>query len=140
MGMKRVVHVVTSFVMHDGRILILRRSGMVRTMRHKWAGVSGYIEEGEDALERAYREIEEETGISRRDLRLVSTGREVEVVDEANDTVWIVHPYLFESSSDRVRLDWEHDSYLWIRPEELPCFDTVPMLREALESCLYSAC
>ncbi|MEM0367279.1 MAG: NUDIX pyrophosphatase [Candidatus Nitrosocaldus sp.] len=135
----RKVHVVTSFVMHKDRILILRRSSRVKTMKHKWAGISGYIEHGEDALERAYREIEEETGITRADLRLVSTGRAVEVVDEDNATIWIVHPYLFESSSDEVRLDWEHDSYLWIRPGEISSLDTVPMLKEALESCLYKA-
>ncbi|MEO9364805.1 MULTISPECIES: NUDIX domain-containing protein [Candidatus Nitrosocaldus] len=135
----RRVHVVTSFVMHKGRILILRRSSRVKTMKHKWAGISGYIEQAEDALERAYREIEEETGIPRASLMLISTGREVEVVDEDNDTIWVVHPYLFESSSNDVRLDWEHDSYLWIKPEEISSFDTVPMLKEALESCLYKA-
>ena len=135
----RRVHVVTSFVMHKGRILILRRSSRVKTMKHKWAGISGYIEQAEDALERAYREVEEETGISRASLTLISTGRAVEVVDEDNGTIWVVHPYLFESSRDDVRLDWEHDSYLWIKPEEISSFDTVPMLKEALESCLYKA-
>ncbi|MEM3103242.1 MAG: NUDIX pyrophosphatase [Candidatus Nitrosocaldus sp.] len=135
----RRVHVVTSFVMHKGKILILRRSSRVKTMRHRWAGVSGYIEHDEDTLERAYREIEEETGISRAYLRLVSAGRAVEVVDEDNATIWVVHPYLFESSIDEVRLDWEHDSYLWIKPEEISSFYTVPMLKEALESCLYKA-
>ncbi len=135
----RRVHVVTSFIMHGSKILILRRSSRVKTMKHKWAGVSGYIEDGEDALERAYREIEEETGITRADLRPISAGRVVEVVDEDNSTIWMVHPYLFESSSDKVRLDWEHDSYLWIRPEEISSFDTVPMLKEVLESCLYKA-
>lgn len=135
----RRVHVVTSFLMHKGRILILRRSSRVKTMKYKWAGISGYIEQAEDALERAYREIEEETGISRSSLMLVSSGRAVEVVDEDSDTIWVVHPYLFESSRDDVRLDWEHDSYLWIKPEEISSFDTVPMLKEALESCLYKA-
>ncbi|MEM4284979.1 MAG: NUDIX pyrophosphatase [Candidatus Nitrosocaldus sp.] len=135
----RRVHVVTSFLMHKGRILILRRSMKVKTMKQKWAGISGYIEEGEDGLERAYREIEEETGINRACLRLVSSGRAIEVVDKDNDTIWIVHPYLFESSIDEVRLDWEHDSYLWIKPEEISSFDTVPMLKEALKSCLYKA-
>jgi 8-oxo-dGTP diphosphatase len=134
------VHVVTSFIMHNGRVLILKRSAKVRTMKHKWAGVSGYIEQSEDILERAYKEIEEETGIARRDLILASICPSVRVIDEENSTIWIVHPFLFLLSKTinniDIRLDWEHDEYRWIEPKDLLLYDTVPMLKEALESCL----
>jgi 8-oxo-dGTP pyrophosphatase MutT (NUDIX family) len=135
------VHVVTSFIMHNGRVLILKRSAKVRTMKHKWAGVSGYIEQSEDILERAYKEIEEETGIARRDLILASICPSVRVIDEENSTIWIVHPFLFLLSKNAInnidiRLDWEHDEYRWIEPKDLLLYDTVPMLKEALESCL----
>ncbi len=133
------VHVVTSFIMHEGRVLILRRSGKVRTMKHKWAGISGYVEEEDmgDILKRAYREIEEEVGIEGRHLRLVSECTTVKVVDRENSTIWIVHPFLFLLIDDiSIRLDWEHDEYRWVRPEEIVLYDTVPMLKEALEGCL----
>ncbi len=133
------VHVVTSFIMHEGRVLILKRSGKVRTMKHKWAGISGYVEEGEmdDILKRAYREIEEEVGIASKHLRLVSECTTVKVVDEENSTVWIVHPFLFLLNNDvSIRLDWEHDEYRWVRPEDIELYDTVPMLKEALKGCL----
>ena len=51
------INVVTSFLEHDGKILILRRSDKVRTMKHQWAGVSGYIESNETPLERALKEM-----------------------------------------------------------------------------------
>ncbi len=137
------VHVVTSFIMHNGRVLILKRSAKVRTMRHKWAGVSGYIEQSDDILERAYKEIEEETGIARRDLILVSICPSVRVIDEENSTIWVVHPFLFllskhaiNNNNIDIRLDWEHDEYRWVEPKDLLLYDTVPMLKEALESCL----
>ena len=37
--------VVTCFLMHQGKLLVLRRSAKVRTYQGKWAGVSGYIED-----------------------------------------------------------------------------------------------
>ncbi len=151
------VHVVTSFIMYKGRVLILKRSAKVRTMKHKWAGVSGYIEQGEmndsGILERAYKEIEEETGIAREHLRLVSICPSLRAIDEKNATIWIVHPFLFLLTSCKdegggssnnsncnididIRIDWEHDEYMWIKPEDILLYDTVPMLKEALESCL----
>lgn len=138
MGLNEV-HVVTSFIMHEGRVLILKRSDKVRTMKHKWAGISGYVEEGEmdDILQRAYREIEEEVGIASTHLRLVSECVIVKVVDEENSTIWIVHPFLFLLNDDvSIRLDWEHDEYRWVKPEDIALYDTVPMLKEALEGCL----
>ena len=62
------VDVVTVFLEHDGKILLLRRSQRVRTMKTMWAGISGYIE-NEDPLMRALKEIEEEAGLSNEKIR-----------------------------------------------------------------------
>ncbi len=135
----RYVHVVTSFIMYNSRVLILRRSDRVRSMKGKWAGISGYIEKGEmderGILERAYREIEEETGISRD--RLVLARRCGIVYAYEHDTTWVVHPFLFLLKAPTViRLDWEHDAYEWVESKRLAEYDTVPMLKEALECCM----
>ncbi len=133
--MKRV-NVVTSFLEHDGRILILRRSGKVRTMRGKWAGISGYIEENETITERALKEIQEEVEIESEHLELLNAAEPLEVPDPETDTVWVVHPHLFRTTSTEIRLDWEHDQYRWIRPDDIAEYDTVPMLKETLLRCL----
>lgn len=130
------VRVVTVFLMHDGKVLILRRSTKVRTMQHKWAGISGYVEGDEDTLERVYREIREETGLTNDMVELVRTADPLEVPDKERDTLWIVHPHLFRTSSVDIKLDWEHDEYRWIEPRDIVNYDTVPMLKETLESVL----
>ncbi len=130
------IKVVTIFLMNEDRVLILRRSDNVRTMKYKWAGISGYIEGDEDVLERAYREISEETGLSGNEIELVATAEPLEVPDSERDTLWIVHPHLFKTSKTAVRLDWEHDQYRWIDPIEITNYETVPMLKETLESVL----
>ena len=133
---KKKSRVVTVFLMHEGKVLILRRSDKVRTMKHKWAGISGYIEGNENVLERAYKEICEETGFSSKEIELVKTAEPLEVPDKELDTLWIVHPHLFKTMRTAVKLDWEHDQYRWIEPAEITNHDTVPMLKETLQSVL----
>ena len=56
-------HVVTCFLERGGQIMLLRRSEHVSTYRGKWAGVSGYIEEGSSSSQQAWTEIEEGAGL-----------------------------------------------------------------------------
>jgi 8-oxo-dGTP pyrophosphatase MutT (NUDIX family) len=130
------INVVTSFLEHGDKILILRRSDKVRTMKHKWAGISGYIESNETALERAIKEIKEEVGLSKEDLILAKEAEPLEVKDIEHDILWLVHPYRFKTSNKNIRLDWEHDQYDWIDPEQIKNYDTVLMLKETLFRCL----
>ena len=128
------INVVTVFLEHDRKILLLRRSQKASTMRGLWAGISGYIENN-DALTQALKEIEEETGLSNKKLNLLHVGQPLEVVEFDNpDTVWVVHPYLFHSNTSLIRIDWEHDEVRWINPNEIKSYETVPKLKEALRS------
>ena len=127
-------HVVTCFLMYNDRILILKRSELVRTHKQKWAGVSGYIEAGETAELTAYKEILEETGLSDSEIELIRKGEPIHVQDGAH--VWVVHPFLFKTDTDEITIDWEHTEYRWIPPEELKNFNFVVFLDHALEAVL----
>ncbi len=132
----RNAEVVTCFLLRRGEggdtLLLLRRSHRVSTYQGLWASVSGYLE-SESPLEQAYREIEEEVGLHRSDLRLLAQGKPLVAVDETIDTRWTVHPFLFEVlRPDRVRLDWEHVDSRWVTVEEMGGLETVPGLEEAL--------
>ena len=128
------VDVVTVFLEHDGKILLLRRSQRVRTMKTMWAGISGYIE-NEDPLMRALKEIEEEAGLSNEKIKLLCIGRPLEAIEsEKNpDIFWIGHPYLFRSNTNLIKIDWEHDELRWIKAQEIQNYETVPKLKEALD-------
>jgi len=133
--LQQTVHVVTAFLRHRGALLLLRRSERVGSYRGRWAAVSGYLE-GSDPLEQALREVEEETGIGRGQLRLVAAGEPFTVTDAALGRTWKVHPFLFELDEPAVpRLDWEHAEWRWVRPAELAGLDTVPRLAEGLRAC-----
>ena len=126
-------HVVTSFLQSDQKILILRRSSKVGSYQGKWAGISGYLEEDEDPLQRAKIEMQEELGLSSAQTNLVRSGEPLRTFDEQQDTVWIVHPFLFEVDEQNLRLDWEHTESKWIGPDDLLSHDTVPKLKQAFE-------
>ena len=133
--MVETVHVVTAFLRHDGRILLLRRSERVGSYRGCWAAVSGYLEEPAP-LAQALREIEEETGIPAAAVALVAEGPPLVVDDESLRRRWVVHPFLFDlASPPTVRLDWEHSALRWAHPAELASLPTVPRLADALAAC-----
>lgn len=52
--------------------LILERSCQVGSFQGYWSCIFGYIEEGEDPLKTALREVGEETGIREDSLNLLS--------------------------------------------------------------------
>ena len=129
--------VVTNFLRYKDKILILRRSKTTKTYRGVWAGISGYIEKGDTSPKvRAEKEINEEVGLRKRDLKLVKIGNPLKITEINKNIVWIVHPFLWDVSTDKLELDWEHDEVKWIFPEELANFKTVPQLIETLKKVL----
>ncbi len=109
----------------------MRRSGLVGSFQGKWAGVSGYVETTAD--EQSLIEIREETGLSRKDIKLLKKGRSLEVLDRDKGIKWVVHPYLFRIlERNKVKIDWEHCETRWIVPKDIDSYETVPRLKEAL--------
>ena len=124
-------HVVTCFLEHGGKILILRRSSKVGTYQRSWAGVSGYMETTD--IRQAFTEISEETELYKNDLKLIKKGEPLEVIDRSLNRKWIVHPFLFHvKAPEKIKLDWEHTEVKWIKPRELAKYKTVPGLDKAL--------
>jgi ADP-ribose pyrophosphatase YjhB (NUDIX family) len=131
--------VVTVFLAHADKVLVLKRSHKVGTYRGRWAGVSGYLET-EDPLDQAYTEIAEEVGLDREDVNLAGRGKPLEVIDKERNRAWRVYPFLFiVPEPGKIRLDWENLEMRWILPEEIDSLQTVPALKQALERVLPGA-
>ncbi|MGE5310475.1 MAG: NUDIX domain-containing protein [Nitrospirota bacterium] len=128
--------VITVFLSHAGKVLVVKRSTKVGTYQGKWSGVSGYLERS-DPLDQAYTEIAEEVGLNRDQVTLVRRGAPLEVVDHVRGRAWRIHPFLFTvREPQQIRLDWENTEMRWIHPREISRFDTVPGLAEVLERVL----
>ncbi|CAG8460984.1 22991_t:CDS:2 [Rhizophagus irregularis] len=139
-------HVVTSFLVYTegieensqgDNILLLKRSDKVRTYKNHWAGISGGIEENDSSpLERALKEIQEETSLSHTDITLIRSGKLLTILGKNEQTIWKVYPFLFHINTtiliNKIQINWEHQTYEWIKPTELNNYECVPNLLETL--------
>lgn len=125
--------IVTSFIKDNKKILILKRSKKVKSMKGLWAGISGIIEKDEIPLERAKIEIFEEIGILENKIRLIKSTKEMRINSpQYKNHEWEIFPFLFESKKPNVKLNWENSEFRWIEIEELKNYETVPSLEKIL--------
>ena len=129
----RKTRIVTSFLDHNDKILVLKRSQQVRTMKGLWSGVSGIIENNEAPIKRAKIEIFEEVGIKEQNIKLIKSGSEVFVESpQYKNHQWVISPFLFQTEISDIKLNWENSEFRWIHVNELKEFNTVPSLKKIL--------
>ena len=129
--------IVTSFIKDDEKLLILKRSNKVKTMKGLWAGVSGIIENDEEPLKRAKIEIFEEVGITEEKIKLIKAVEEMKVNSpQYENHEWEIFPFLFETKNPTIKLNWENSEFKWINIDELENYETVPNLQKVLLSLL----
>jgi 8-oxo-dGTP pyrophosphatase MutT (NUDIX family) len=129
----RSTKIVTSFIRDNDKLLILKRSNQVKSMKGLWAGISGIIENDEEPLDRAKIEIFEEVGITEDKITLIKTTEEMRVNSpQYKNHEWEIFPFLFESENPTVKLNWENSDFKWINVEELENYETVPSLQKVL--------
>jgi len=129
--------IVTSFIKDDEKLLILKRSNKVKTMKGLWAGVSGIIENDEEPLKRAKIEIFEEVGIVEGKIKLIKAVEEMKVNSpQYENHEWEIFPFLFETKNPIIKLNWENSEFKWINVNELENYETVPNLQKVLLSLL----
>ncbi|MDF2422108.1 MAG: NUDIX domain-containing protein [Nitrosopumilus sp.] len=129
----RPTKIVTSFIRDNGKLLILKRSDEVKSMKGLWAGISGIIEKNEEPLTRAKIEIFEEVGITEDKINLIKATEEIRIVSpQYKNHEWEIFPFLFEVNNPKITLNWENSDFKWISIEELENYETVPNLQKVL--------
>ncbi|RMW38569.1 MAG: NUDIX domain-containing protein [Nitrosopumilus sp.] len=129
----RSTKIVTSFIKDNEKLLILKRSDEVKTMKGLWAGISGIIEKNEEPLKRAKIEIFEEVGITEDKITLIKSSEEMRINSpQYQNHEWEIFPFLFEAKNPIIKLNWENSDFKWIEVEELKCYETVPSLEKVL--------
>jgi len=125
--------IVTSFIKDNEKLLILKRSDKVKSMKGLWAGISGIIEKNEEPLKRARIEIFEEVGITEDKITLVRSAEEMRINSpQYENHEWEIFPFLFEAKNPIIKLNWENSEFMWINVDELEKYETVPSLQKVL--------
>ena len=135
---KSSTNIVTSFIKDDEKVLILKRSNKVKSMKCLWAGVSGIIEKDDiTPLDRAKTEIFEETGINETEIELLKSIEQIKIESaQYRNHEWNIFPFLFKAKNPKIKLNWENSDYDWIKPNEIKNYETVPELEKILFSLL----
>jgi 8-oxo-dGTP pyrophosphatase MutT (NUDIX family) len=129
----RSTRIVTSFIKNNNKILILKRSDKVRSMKGLWSGVSGIIENTEVPKDRAEIEIYEELGIKKDKIIFLKSAEKIKISSpQYENHEWEVFSYLFETMETKIKLNWENSEFKWIDLDELKNYETVPNLEKIL--------
>ena len=125
--------IVTTFLTNSDKILLLKRSQKVKSMKNLWAGISGIIEGDEEPVKRAKIEVYEEVGIEESNIKLIKEGDVILIESpQYENHQWEVYPFLFSCDNRKVKLNWENSDSKWISVNELNDFTTVPSLDKVL--------
>ena len=132
----RYAPVVNCVVKYRGKILLVKRSRALNFYPALWNGISGFLDDRKGLEEKVFEELEEETGIVKKDIISIKFGSIFHHEDKKKGKVWIVHPVLVEVKTNRVRTDWEAEEYRFVSVAEARRFKLVPGFDKILE-CLF---
>ena len=113
--------VVSSAIIMDGKVLMLKRPDTCHSFPGKWSLVAGRIEPGETPTEAAKREILEET--------MINVGGPDSVIRpfyvREGNVLWKVHGMLFRVSFANPRINEENEAFEWVPIGDICNRDTV---------------
>ena len=104
------------------RVLLLLRPQWIGWGAGQWAFPGGKLEAGETREQAAIRETEEETQLKVRDLK------EVKIPVDNKLTMFYTRDY-----TGVVKIDWEHDDFVWVTRDEIENYDLAPQVLEAYD-------
>ncbi len=109
-----------------GAIIFRREGKLIKFLllyhgRGYWNFPKGKIEKGERSFQTFLREVEEETGISRKEMRVIPGFRITDkyfFLREKRPIFKIVIFYLVETRKHKIDVSEEHEGFGWFLPKE----------------------
>ncbi|MCX7703688.1 MAG: bis(5'-nucleosyl)-tetraphosphatase [Planctomycetota bacterium] len=123
-----------------GFILFRRKNGktkflLIHSSEHSyWSFPKGVIDEGENEIKTALRELKEETGIT--NVRIIEGFKTINryfYTRQGERISKTVSYFLAETVTDKVTLSYEHDNYTWAEPETALQMLPYPSLKRVLK-------
>jgi 8-oxo-dGTP diphosphatase len=119
--------VVSAAIIHKKKFLLLKRSSSENIFPKKWELPSGKVKFGENIGDALKREVEEETGLSIKHSKFISSrSYTFDYIDEQGSktrhNVELI--FLVRVNEGKIRLSSAHEDASWVTPEESKSYDT----------------
>ena len=125
----RVIHCI---LFHKNKILLLQRNQGMRYYPGYWSGVCGVVDEHISLKDKVSRKIEEETGITKGEMKIVVQKNPIEYAEKVYGKIWEITPILAEVDPKGMHFDWNCQDHAWVTPEEALDYNVVPGFKEVL--------
>ena len=116
---------VGAIVVHEGRVLLIRRAK--EPLRGRWVVPGGTVELGETLEEAVVREVREETGIVVRPLDVVTVFDRIERRDGVVAYHYVIVDYRCLYVSGSLQAATDAQDAVWASEEDLPGYDLPPL-------------
>ncbi len=113
---KHIGFAVKALIRRGDEFLILKKSGLEDVNPNSWDIPGGRVNYGEDPEDALIREINEETGLKVKNLRLLNLWN---ILKEELNLYLIGANYLCEFVSGDLRLSHEHKTAKWVNIKEI---------------------
>jgi 8-oxo-dGTP diphosphatase len=129
MDEQRFYFAVKAVIFYRDSVLLIKRTDRARGHHRLWEFPGGRLEFGESPHAAIEREVFEETGLSVRNLGLLSTWSFMK--NPVTQLLGVT--FLCVTQSDAVRLSEEHDEAVWVTPDQVLSFEMFEELREDIK-------
>ena len=118
---RRPVVGVGAVVIHEGRVLLIRRGK--EPLRGRWLVPGGTVELGETLEEALVREVEEETGLRVKPRKMLTIFDRIHREDSQVVYHYVIVDYLCDFLSGHPRAGSDAEDVAMATPADLPKFD-----------------
>lgn len=131
---KKTCAVMTIFVEFKGKVLIMKRSDKVSTYKGKWMTLAGYYDEKVPLRKKVLEEFREEIGLDYKIIKSFEVFTPIKIPDKKINKEWMIFTCkIVLKKRPKIKLDWEHTGYKWVKPDEVLKMDIVPSLAASMD-------
>ena len=127
---------VSAIIAHKDKFLIIKRSASEKIFPKKWEFPSGKVEFGESLGDALKREVEEETGLTIKTSKFLSSRSYTFEYqdDEGYKTRHNIElMFIVRVNEGKIRLSKAHEDISWVKPEESKSYDIFKDLPKILK-------
>lgn len=129
----RYAPVINALVVHGGKILLVKRSDVLKFYPGYWHCIAGFLDDSQSIEDKTREELREELGLAAGDIASIERG--VPRIFEAPEygKTYLTVPVLVHVKTDAFRLDWEASCAAWFAPAEAKKLNLIPGFIDILD-------